>query len=225
MKTIASLLFLVCLVGMPLESRADLLVTIGGVTGTATNLDVTIEGSGTIPLGAANDLYYIGVFAVESGTGNPTLFPDTHFFATEIEGNIGDYVTSLYNFYSSPLTTPITLHNTTDSTSTTIEYLQFDNDAGPTGDDFNLVFFAPDLFIEPGDSWTISGSSAFVLEKGNASVFTLGTYSHTDVGVGEFTLVLQESSAIPEPFTGLSVIMGGLLLMLFRKRVLGGHKS
>lgn len=225
MKTIASLLFLLCLVGMPVESRADLLVTIGGVTGTATNLDVTIEGSGTIPLGAANDLRYITVFPVESGTGNTNLFPSTHFLATELEGNIGDYVTSLYNFYSAPLTTPITLHNTTDSTSTQIEYLMFDDDAGATGDDFNLIFFAPDLFIEPGDSWTISGSSAFVLEKGNASVFTLGTYSFTDVGVGEFTLVLQESSAIPEPFTAVSFMMGGLLLMLFRKKVLGGNKS
>lgn len=229
MKAIAPLLILACLVVMPVEGRADLVVTLGGVSGVETNLDVTIEGSGI--LGA--DTYYLNVYSFpESEAKGGARHSDTHLFTAtgSAENNIGNIVSSLYNYYGVLLSAPITLSNVTASTAAQVEYLLFDYDA-PVGedadqDDFQLVFFAPKLFIKAGDEWAISGTSTIALAKGNASVFNLGTYSYTDTAIGEVTLVIQEEYAvIPEPFTGFSFVIGGLLLMLFRKKVLGGNQS
>lgn len=212
MKYIAPLLILACLVGRPLESRADLFVTLGGVTGVSTNLDVTIEGSGTI----AVDPLYIALYRFPTNTA--PLTADTHFFSEVADNDIGKFLTSTYNYYGAAPSSPITLHNLTDSTSVDIAYLNFNWDSDPLLDNFQLIFYAPDVFIEPGDEWMISGQATVPLTSGNASVFTLGTYSYTDGSIGEVTLVIQESSAIPEPFTALSFIIGGLLLLFFRKQ-------
>lgn len=217
MKKLTCLLTMACCFMLQGTSSASLIVTIGNVYGTNTFLDVRVEGSGTL----TDSLHYFSSLALPQGS--PPVSPavsNVNGFAKSVENNIGEvYTGTQYNHWGQLLSTPITLHNTTDSTTEQIEYLLFDYDTGTGTDDFTLLFIAPAGFLVSGESWTISGYSTFTLGKGNSTYFHLGTYSYVDPSVGEVTLIVQEEPAlVPEPSTVLSLIVGVVLLMGIGRR-------
>lgn len=220
MKMFICLITMTCCFLLQGVSSAAVVVTLGQVTGVNTELDVSIRGSGVLGV----DTFYTKLFPIPDAANPPSPnATNVNFFtaATRTENNIGDIVSSTFTSpYAQPLSTPITLSNLTDTTSVLIEYIMFDHDSPfPNVDDFHLVFFAPDAFIEPGDAWSISGYSKVVLGKGNASDFYVGTYSYTDDATGEVTLIIQENTAsIPEASTALSFVLGVVLLMVIGQR-------
>ncbi len=179
------------LVHLGAAAQADLFITIGGVSGTSTDLDITIVGSGTV---GATDVQFLSGFAFDG-----TTIPNTNAFVADgsTENNIGEYTNA--NNFDEKLTTAVALKNLTDETSAPIEWVLFDGDPGAGEDDIWLAFFAPDSFLEPGDKWSVDGGSELHMDDGNASNFTIGTYACTDPTLGKITLIVQEASAIHEP--------------------------
>ncbi len=186
-------------------AQADLTITVGGVTGTSTDLDISIVGSGTV---GATDVQYLSVFAFDGAN-----ISNTNAFVADgsTENNIGEYTNA--NNFDEQLATPVALNNLTDTTSSAFEWILFDGDPGAGEDDIWLAFFAPDSFLEPGDQWSANGMSELIMNDGNASNFTIGTYSYTDPTLGEVTLIIQEASAIPEP-ASLALFGIGVALVL-----------
>jgi hypothetical protein len=206
-------------------ANAGLIITIGDVTGNNTNLSVSVEGSGTLVAdiwsggpGGLN-VYTDFIGTTDSSTSLVGLVGDqVGFFA---DNNIGNYVGTTYSsFTAEKLISGIELFNLTDNTSALINWLDIDDDGA--GDDFALILDTIDnSFLDSGDSWSINGTSFLNLQLGNASDFSIGTYSYTDNALGVVTLVIQENSVnVPEPSTlaifALSIM--GLAARRFKKQ-------
>lgn len=218
MKKITCLIMMACSFMFQGTSSAAVVVTVGNVYGSNTNLDVSIKGSGTIAGGLIKTIWRIPDGSAPIGPDNPLVY-DVNLFAGIASGAVGEYTTSAYNYYAHKLTTPITIFNTTKSTTEEIEYLVFNHNTGTGNDSFNLVFIHSGTFFSLNDEWEISGVSLLPLGKADSSVLTRGSYSYSDPSVGDMTLILRESTAIiPEASTAMSFVLGVMLLLVAGRR-------
>ena len=195
---------LIVLISQPCLCFADLIVTIGNVAGANTSLDVSIVGSGTIGDDTIDSTGNAASYYTDfSGSLEVFNIVEREFLAASSNGNIGDYVDSSYNSARGErFTSAISVSNTTDSTTADARWLYLDHDAG--GDDFLVILdILDDSFLEPGDNWTVNGTTTMTLQNGDASDFTVGSYSYTDSAVGLVTLNIQsaalQGAAVPEP--------------------------
>lgn len=207
-------------------ANAGLIITIGDVVGTNTSLSVSLVGSGTLSSDLASH---------PDGTGSLKIYTDfsgsiidtwpntrvgfigdglTHF----ADNNIGDYVGLAYgSFTAERLVTEITINNLTDGTVGLARWLDIDDDG--LGDDFAVILDSMDhSLFDIGDSWSVNGFSILQLQLGNASDFTLGTYSYIDNALGVVTLIIQKNSvtSVPEPST-LAIFALGMIGLASRR--------